>query len=331
MRDADRGTAGRPGPLLYSQNGEPLPLDHGFPVMVVPGLYGYVSATKWLSKLELTTFADYDAYCAWGWAASTDQDRLTHRPTPGRGTDRRPYVVAGVAWAQHRGISTVGTGGRGPVATATLGQWRRSTRGDCGRGGGGPRRVIVLEVRATGNAGEVQTDKIAPPAPDGDRVPRDRGQGKLRSAAGEAINSHAGWAPARGSGQGGLGRPTSTRPRTRSEGPPSRRRAGVPVRLGESPQTPYGRARGHGRRLGPTGHDGTPPRGLSREAPRSPSGWKNCPLSRPRHAPLRCQSHVRRWTWQPAHTRHACLPRGRTAHTTEERTPLLWTSEQTRG
>ncbi|HSE70829.1 MAG TPA: molybdopterin-dependent oxidoreductase, partial [Nocardioidaceae bacterium] len=49
--------------LAIAMNGEPLPLEHGFPVrMVTPGLYGYVSATKWLVDLEVTRFADFEAY-----------------------------------------------------------------------------------------------------------------------------------------------------------------------------------------------------------------------------------------------------------------------------
>jgi DMSO/TMAO reductase YedYZ molybdopterin-dependent catalytic subunit len=164
---------GRDALLAIAMNGEPLPLDHGFPVrMVVPGLYGYVSATKWLSKLELTTFADYDAY--WvprGWAAKAPikTGSRIDRPRGGERISAGEYVVAGIAWAQRRGISTVEVRvDEGPWQTATLGavastdtwrlwSWRwQATPGD-----------HVLEVRATDNAGEVQTDKIAPPAPDG--------------------------------------------------------------------------------------------------------------------------------------------------------------------
>ncbi len=164
---------GRDALLAVAMNGEPLPLAHGFPVrMVVPGLYGYVSATKWLSKLELTTFADYDAY--WvprGWAAEAPikTGSRIDRPRGGQQISAGEYVVAGVAWAQHRGVSTVEVRvDEGLWQSATLGavastdtwrlwSWRwPATPGD-----------HVLEVRATDNAGEVQTDKIAPPAPDG--------------------------------------------------------------------------------------------------------------------------------------------------------------------
>ncbi len=156
---------GRDALLAVAMNGEPLPLDHGFPVrMVVPGLYGYVSATKWLSKLELTTFADYDAY--WvprGWAAQAPikTGSRIDRPRAGQRVSAGEYVVAGVAWAQHRGVSTVEVRvDEGPWQTATLGavasvdtwrlwSWRwQATPGD-----------HVLEVRATDNAGAVQTDR----------------------------------------------------------------------------------------------------------------------------------------------------------------------------
>ncbi len=164
---------GRDALLAVAMNGEPLPVEHGFPVrMVVPGLYGYVSATKWLSKLELTTFADYDAY--WiprGWAqqAPIKTGSRIDRPRRGDHIGAGEYVVAGIAWAQHRGISTVEVRvDEGPWQKATLGtvasidtwrlwSWRwNATPGD-----------HVLEVRATDNAGAVQTDRVAPPAPDG--------------------------------------------------------------------------------------------------------------------------------------------------------------------
>jgi DMSO/TMAO reductase YedYZ molybdopterin-dependent catalytic subunit len=164
---------GRDALLAVAMNGEPLPVDHGFPVrMVVPGLYGYVSATKWLTKLELTTFADFDAY--WvprGWAqqAPIKTGSRIDRPRAGDKIAAGEYVVAGVAWAQHRGISTVEVrvdGGAWQAATlaavASIDTWRlwswrwQATSGD-----------HTLEVRAADNAGAVQTAQMAPPAPDG--------------------------------------------------------------------------------------------------------------------------------------------------------------------
>ena len=104
-------TDGRDAMIAIGMNGEPLPVSHGFPArMVVPGLYGYVSATKWLAELELTTFADFDAY--WirrGWAEQAPiktQSRIDV-PRSGATVPAGAVVVAGVAWAQHRGISAV--------------------------------------------------------------------------------------------------------------------------------------------------------------------------------------------------------------------------------
>ena len=99
---------GRDAMLAYAMNGEPLPTEHGFPVrMVVPGLYGFVSATKWVVDLELTTFADFDAYWARrGWAQQAPiktQSRID-APKPLARVVAGPIGVGGVAWAQHRGI-----------------------------------------------------------------------------------------------------------------------------------------------------------------------------------------------------------------------------------
>jgi len=164
---------GRDALLAVGMNGEPLPFDHGFPVrMVVPGLYGYVSATKWLRRLELTTFDAFDAY--WiprGWAKQAPiktQSRID-RPRPGQRIEAGEYLVAGVAWAQRRGISAVQVrvdGGPWQDATlaavASIDTWRLwswrwpATPGD-----------HTLEVRAADNAGEFQTADVASPIPDG--------------------------------------------------------------------------------------------------------------------------------------------------------------------
>jgi DMSO/TMAO reductase YedYZ molybdopterin-dependent catalytic subunit len=164
---------GRDAMIAVAMNGEALPLEHGFPArMVVPGLYGYVSATKWLTELELTTFADFDAY--WiprGWAAQAPiktQSRLD-RPRAGAVVAAGPVTVAGTAWAQHRGIARVEVRvDDGPWQPATLAAvvsidtWRLwSWRWDATPG------RHELTVRATDNAGEVQTEAIAPPDPDG--------------------------------------------------------------------------------------------------------------------------------------------------------------------
>ncbi|GIG57589.1 oxidoreductase [Longispora fulva] len=100
---------GRDAMLVYGMNGQPLPIEHGFPVrVIVPGLYGYVSACKWLAEMEVTTFAEFDAY--WvrrGWSAQAPVKTASRIDTPTRRAKAGPVSVAGVAWAQHRGISKV--------------------------------------------------------------------------------------------------------------------------------------------------------------------------------------------------------------------------------
>ncbi len=164
---------GRDAMLAVGMNGEPLPVAHGFPVrMVVPGLYGYVSATKWLAEWELSSFRDFDAY--WirrGWAQQAPIKTESRIDTPGAGASRKrgQVVVAGVAWAQHRGISKVEVRvDDGPWQQATLGavpsidtwrQWTWVWDATAGK--------HVLTVRATDNGGETQPEEERPPAPDG--------------------------------------------------------------------------------------------------------------------------------------------------------------------
>lgn len=164
---------GRDALLALGMNGEPLPFAHGFPVrMVVPGLYGFVSACKWIKDIELTTFDSYDPY--WverGWARKAPvktQSRIdTPKPfaRPRTGT----VMVAGVAWAQHRGIDKVEIRvDDGPWQPARLAaedsrdtwrQWSfpwRATKGG-----------HTLTVRATDRTGAVQTGERARTIPDG--------------------------------------------------------------------------------------------------------------------------------------------------------------------
>lgn len=103
---------GRPALVAVGMNGEPLPIDHGFPArLVVPGVYGYVSATKWLRQIDLTSFADFDAY--WiprGWSRLGPVKTQSRIDTPASGRvlhAGRPVTVAGVAWAMDRRISRV--------------------------------------------------------------------------------------------------------------------------------------------------------------------------------------------------------------------------------
>jgi DMSO/TMAO reductase YedYZ molybdopterin-dependent catalytic subunit len=103
---------GRDALIAVGMNGEPLPVAHGFPArIVVPGLYGYVSACKWVTDLEATTFAAHRAYWIEGGWAQDDGIQLESRIDTPRSGARvavgRPVAVAGVAWDQHVGVSKV--------------------------------------------------------------------------------------------------------------------------------------------------------------------------------------------------------------------------------
>ncbi|MBW5425019.1 molybdopterin-dependent oxidoreductase [Streptomyces sp. BG9H] len=164
---------GRDAMLALGMNGEPLPFAHGFPVrMVVPGLYGFVSACKWIQDIELTTFDDYDPY--WvkrDWARKApiktqsriDTPKPFARPAPGT------VMVAGVAWAQHRGIDRVEVRvDDGPwqqadlAAEDTRDTWRQWSFPWKATSGG-----HTLTVRATDRTGETQTQKRTGTVPDG--------------------------------------------------------------------------------------------------------------------------------------------------------------------
>ncbi|MBV2354890.1 sulfite oxidase [Streptomyces sp. J2-1] len=164
---------GRDAMLAVGMNGEPLPFEHGFPVrMVVPGLYGYVSACKWLTDLELTTFDSYDPY--WvkrGWARRAPiktQSRID-TPKPFARPKEGTVMVAGVAWAQHRGIDKVEVRvDDGPwqeahlAAEDTRDTWRQwSFPWDATKGG------HTLSVRATDRTGRLQTERRTRTVPDG--------------------------------------------------------------------------------------------------------------------------------------------------------------------
>jgi DMSO/TMAO reductase YedYZ molybdopterin-dependent catalytic subunit len=166
--EPDRGAL-----LAVGMNGEALPREHGFPVrMVVPGLYGYVSATKWLTDLELTTFAAYDAYWVQrGWARQApiktqsriDRPRAFAQLTGGR------VVLAGTAWAQHTGVERVEVraddGPWQPAQLATevnLDTWRM-WRAELDLGPG----RHVLQCRATDRSGATQPEQRSSPVPDG--------------------------------------------------------------------------------------------------------------------------------------------------------------------
>ena len=167
-------TDGREALLAYGMNGEPLPVEHGYPVrMVVPGLYGFVSATKWVVDLELTRFAEVTAY--WtdrGWSAQApiktssriDVPRTQESVSKGR------VAIAGVAWAQHTGITGVQVQiDDGPWVDAILSgdigpdtwrqwvyYWPDATSGQ-----------HTARSRAIDASGAVQTDVVQGVVPDG--------------------------------------------------------------------------------------------------------------------------------------------------------------------
>jgi DMSO/TMAO reductase YedYZ molybdopterin-dependent catalytic subunit len=102
-------TDGRDALLAVAMNGEPLPVEHGFPVrQVVPGLYGYVSATKWVTEWELTRYQDAEAYWTQrGWSPRGPVKTQSRIDVPRHAATAGTVPVAGVAWAQHTGITKV--------------------------------------------------------------------------------------------------------------------------------------------------------------------------------------------------------------------------------
>ncbi len=160
---------GRDAMIAVAMNGEPLPVAHGFPVrLVVPGLYGYVSATKWLSEIELTGWDEFDAY--WiqrSWAKEGPIKTQSRIDRPGSGSDVAvgTTTVAGVAWAPTRGIERVevrvddGDWQEADLAEAladtTWVQWQADVELEAG-----PHEV---SVRATDGTGATQSpDRVAP-------------------------------------------------------------------------------------------------------------------------------------------------------------------------
>ncbi|MGI9595970.1 MAG: molybdopterin-dependent oxidoreductase [Acidimicrobiales bacterium] len=165
---------GRTAMVAVGMNDEPLPIRHGFPArLVVSGLYGYVSATKWLKEIELTTIEGFDGY--WiprGWSKLGPVKTQSRIDTPRTGErfaagDR--VAIAGVAWAPNSGIVKV-------EVLVDDGEWQEATLGESL----GPDAWIqwllpwtatpgahVIQVRATDGTGVTQTATPAPPAPNG--------------------------------------------------------------------------------------------------------------------------------------------------------------------
>ena len=164
---------GREALLAVAMNGTALPIEHGFPArMVVPGLYGYVSATKWVTDIEVTTFAAASAYWVQrGWSQQAPIKTECRIDVPAGGASLRPGLtpVAGVAWAQHKGIAAVQVRvDGGPwhqarlAAVPGIDTWRQwvwewpATPGN-----------HLLEARATDQTGYTQTPVQAQPPPNG--------------------------------------------------------------------------------------------------------------------------------------------------------------------
>ncbi|AWK71909.1 oxidoreductase [Rhodococcus oxybenzonivorans] len=164
---------GRDAILAVAMNGEPLPFEHGYPVrQVVPGLYGYVSATKWVVDWEFTRFDAAEAYWTQrGWAEKAPIKTASRIdvPAPFAPLVPGPVLVAGTAWAQRRGIETVEVRvDNGPWEKAALAQqytidtWRQWTWEWQATPG-----LHTLQVRATDLSGNVQVEERTPPIPGG--------------------------------------------------------------------------------------------------------------------------------------------------------------------
>jgi hypothetical protein len=162
---------GRDALLAIAMNGEPLPARNGYPVrMVVPGLYGYVSATKWVTSIELTRWEDYDAY--WiprGWSKEGPIKTMARIDTPTKRDHTGEVAVGGMAWAIHSGVSKVQVrvdGGDwrdaelgGVPSTDTWVQWVYRLNDEPGK--------HVIEARAFDGDGVPQSEEYAPVAPNG--------------------------------------------------------------------------------------------------------------------------------------------------------------------
>ena len=167
-------TDGRDALLAVGLNGQPLPIEHGYPArLVVPGLYGYVSATKWVVEMELTRFDRAEAY--WtrqGWAprAPIKTESRIDVPKAGQRVPIGPVVFGGVAWAQNRGVRAVEVliddGGWQPAlqgASYSNDTWRLWSFPWQAKSPG----KHTITVRATDNTGATQTADRVGAVPDG--------------------------------------------------------------------------------------------------------------------------------------------------------------------
>jgi DMSO/TMAO reductase YedYZ molybdopterin-dependent catalytic subunit len=166
-------TDDRDAMLAVAMNGHPLPIEHGFPVRtIVPGLYGYVSATKWVVDLQVSTFAESTGYWTTrGWSAEGPVKIASRIDVP-RGGDEVPsgqVSFGGVAWHQHTGIEAV-------EIQVDGGAWTRAELGRVPSVDTWVQWAVTLDVpegdhevrvRATGKDGETQTSVLRAPDPDG--------------------------------------------------------------------------------------------------------------------------------------------------------------------
>jgi DMSO/TMAO reductase YedYZ molybdopterin-dependent catalytic subunit len=164
---------GRESLIAVAMNGTALPTEHGFPArLVVPGLYGYVSACKWVVDIEVTTFAKAQGYwvpLGWSQQAPIKTESRIDVPSSGGSVKAGRVPVAGVAWAQHKGIEAVEVRvDKGPWQPATLAtvpdldtwrQWVYEWDATAGQ--------HLIEARATDKTGYTQTSVIEPVAPNG--------------------------------------------------------------------------------------------------------------------------------------------------------------------
>ena len=168
-------TADRTAMVAVGMNGEPLPVLHGFPArLVVAGLYGYVSATKWLSEIHVTTLDDFDGYWiprGWSKEAPIKTESRIDVPRSGGLLNAGTIPIAGVAWAPGpgRGITKV-------EVQVDDEPWREAKLGEVLSGNTWRQWMLeweatpgthTLQVRATDGTGETQTEEHAPPEPNG--------------------------------------------------------------------------------------------------------------------------------------------------------------------
>ena len=160
---SDVALDGRDAMLAVGMNGQPLPQDHGFPVrLVVPGLYGFCSATKWITDIQLTTlgaFTPYWVHRGWTQVSPIKTESRIDTPKAGGSLQAGKVMIAGVAWAQHKGIEQVEVqvdGGQWTKATLavqdevdTWRQWYVPWQATAGK--------HTLAVRATDMTGYTQT------------------------------------------------------------------------------------------------------------------------------------------------------------------------------